>query len=140
MIIHHFKHPGDGKLITHQQPALLSAGCLVTEWCPILCNHMDYSPPGSSVHGDPPGENTGVGCHALLQEIFPTKGLNPGLMHCRQILYCLSHKGNHQILINLWDDLVPRQVSKVVILKCFNFRKLETLKTSKTQRNFVYVE
>ena len=43
---------------------------------------MDYSPPGSSVHGDSPGKNTGVGCHDLLQEIFPTQGLNPGLLHC----------------------------------------------------------
>ena len=43
---------------------------------------MDYSPPGSSVHGDSPGMNTGVGCHALLQGIFLTQGiqgLNPGL-------------------------------------------------------------
>ena len=55
--------------------------------CPILCNPMDYSPPGSSVHGGSPGKNTGVGCHALLQGIFPTQGLNPGLLHCRQILY-----------------------------------------------------
>ena len=35
---------------------------------------MDYSPPGSSVHGDFPGKNTEVGCHALLQGIFPTQG------------------------------------------------------------------
>ena len=34
--------------------------------------------PGSSVHGDSPGKNTGVGCHSLLQEIFPTQGSNPG--------------------------------------------------------------
>ena len=34
-----------------------------------------------------PGKNTGVGGHALLQRIFPTQGLNPGLLHCRQILY-----------------------------------------------------
>ena len=47
---------------------------------------MDYSPPGSSVHGDSPGKNTGVGCYALLQGIFPSQGLNPGLLHCRQIL------------------------------------------------------
>ena len=40
---------------------------------------MDYSPPGSSVHGDSPGKKTGVGCCALLQGIFPTQGLNPGL-------------------------------------------------------------
>ena len=38
-----------------------------------------------------PGKNTGVGCHSLLQEIFPTQGLNPGLPHCRQTLYRLSH-------------------------------------------------
>ena len=38
-----------------------------------------------------PGKNTGVGCHFLLQEIFPTQGLNPGLPHCRQTLYHLSH-------------------------------------------------
>ena len=43
---------------------------------------MDYSPPGSSVHGDSPGKNTEVGCHALLQGIFLTQGiqgLNLGL-------------------------------------------------------------
>ena len=38
-------------------------------------------PPGSSVHGDSPGQNTGVGCHALLQRIFPTQGSNPCLLH-----------------------------------------------------------
>ena len=51
---------------------------------------MDCSLPGSSVHGEFPGENTGVGCHALLQGIFPTQGLNtslPQLLHCRQIPY-----------------------------------------------------
>jgi len=55
---------------------------------------MDCSPPGSSVHGDSPGKNTGVGCHALLQRIFPTQGSNPGLPHCRQILYQLSYQGS----------------------------------------------
>ena len=44
--------------------------------CPTLCDPMDYTPPGSSVHGDSPGKNTGVGCHALLQEIFPTQRSN----------------------------------------------------------------
>ena len=43
---------------------------------------MDYSLPGSSVHEDSPGKNTGMGCHALLQGIFPTQGSNPGLPHC----------------------------------------------------------
>ena len=43
---------------------------------------------------DFPGKNTGVGCHFLLQGIFPTQGSNPGLLHCRQILYCLCHQGS----------------------------------------------
>ena len=41
-----------------------------------------------------PGQNTGVDCHSLLQGIFPTQGWNPGLPHCRQIPYQLSHQGN----------------------------------------------
>ena len=47
-----------------------------------------------SVHGDSPGKNTEVGCHALLQGIFPTQGSNPGLPDCRWILYHLSHQGS----------------------------------------------
>ena len=66
--------------------------------CPTLCNPMDYSPPGScsSVHGDFSGKNTGVGCHALLQGIFQTQELSPGLPHCKWILYHLSHQGSPQ--------------------------------------------
>ena len=51
-----------------------------------------YSPQNS------PGQNTGVGSLSLLQGIFPTQGLNPGLLHCRRILYQLSHKGSPRIL------------------------------------------
>ena len=54
--------------------------------------HGLYSPWNS------PGQNTGVGSLSLLQGIFPTQGLNPGLLHCRQILYHLSHKGSPRIL------------------------------------------
>ena len=42
--------------------------------CLTLCNPIDCSPPGSSVHGDSPGKNTGVDCHFLLQGIFMTPG------------------------------------------------------------------
>ena len=49
---------------------------LVAQLCPSLCNPMDCSLPGFFVHGDYPGKNTGVGCHALLQGIFPTQVLN----------------------------------------------------------------
>ena len=41
-----------------------------------------------------PGNSTGVDCHFLLQGIFPTQGSNPGLLHCRQMLYRLSHQGS----------------------------------------------
>ena len=66
--------------------------------CPTLYDPMDCSPPGSSDHGDSTGRNTGMGCHALLQGIFPTQGSNPGLPHCRQILYHLSYQGSPRIL------------------------------------------
>ena len=52
---------------------------LVVQSCPTLCDPMDGSLPGSSVHGDSPGKNTRVDCHALLQGIFLTQGLNPCL-------------------------------------------------------------
>jgi len=54
--------------------------------------HVVYSP------WDSPGQNTGVGSLSLLQGIFPDQGSNPGLPHCRQILYQLSNKGNPRIL------------------------------------------
>ena len=64
--------------------------CLVAKSCPTLCDPMDCSPAGPSVHGDSPGKNPEVSCHALL----PSQGSNPGLPHCRQILYLLSHLGS----------------------------------------------
>ena len=70
----------------------------VAQLCLTLCDPMDCSPPGSSTCGDSPGKNTGVGRHVLLQGIFQTQGLNPGLPHCRQILYCLSHQESPWIL------------------------------------------
>ena len=60
--------------------------------CLTLCDFTDCSPPGSSVHGDSPGKNTGVGCHAFFQWIFPIQGSSPGLPHCRWILSHLSHQ------------------------------------------------
>ena len=56
----------------------------VTQSCSTLCDPVDCGPPGSSVHGDSPGKNTRVSCHALLQGIFPTQGSNLGLL-------CLLH-------------------------------------------------
>ena len=81
-------------LLDHMCYAVLS----VTQSHPTLCDPWDCSPPGSSVHEDSLGKNTGLGCHALLQEIFPTQGSNSGLLHCRQILQRLSHQESPRIL------------------------------------------
>ena len=70
----------------------LAVLCLVTQLCPTLCDPMDCTPPGSFVHGNSLGKNTAVGCHALLQGIFPTQGSNSCLPHYRRILYHLSHQ------------------------------------------------
>ena len=56
----------------------------VAQSCPTLCDPIDCSLPGSSVHEDSPGKNISVGCHALLQGIFLTQGSNWGLP---QIVY-----------------------------------------------------
>ena len=58
----------------------------------LLWPHVLYSPQNS------PGQNTGVGILSLLQGIFPTQGLKPGLLHCRWILHQLSHKVSPKIV------------------------------------------
>ena len=73
---------------------------LVTQSCLTLCDSMDCSPPGPSVHGILPhkywsGYWSG---YALLQGIFWTQGSNVGLLHGTQILYSLSHQGSPNFL------------------------------------------
>ena len=54
---------------------------------------------------DSPGQNTGVGAFPFSREIFPIQGLNPGLLHCRRILYQLSHQGSPVVQsINLFTN------------------------------------
>ena len=72
--------------------------CLVAQSCPTLCDPMDCSLPGSSANGYSPGKCTRVGCHALLQGIFLTQGLNSDIPHCTWILYFLSHQGSPRVL------------------------------------------
>ena len=97
-------------------PVVLGVVCVCV--CMCVCVYVSYSvvsnsllPHGSMVANpqqpsrllcpwNSPGKNTGVGCHSLLQRIFPTKGSNPGL-HCRQILYHLSHREP------TWDRIQP---------------------------------
>ena len=74
----------------------MSLSCIkvnVAQSCLTLCNPWTLYSPWNS-----PGQNTGVGSLSLLQGIFPAQGLNPGLPHCRQILYQLSHQGSPRVL------------------------------------------
>ena len=69
---------------------------------PTVCDPMDCSLPPRP--WGVPGKNTGVGWHDLLQGIFPTQGLNSSLLcllHCRQILYPLSHLGNAHLQVQM---------------------------------------
>ena len=88
----------------------------VTQSCPTLCNPMDCSPPGSSVQNSP-GRNTGEGRLSLFQQIFLIQRSNPGLLHCRQILYHLSHQGSLQSRTVLWIFHVVAIVT-ITCLKC----------------------
>ena len=80
---------------------------LVTQSCLTVCKPMDCSPPGS-VHGCLQARILGMGCRSLLQGIF----LHLGLLHCRQILYCLSHQGNPSFRL---PRLIPGQRIKILL-------------------------
>ena len=67
---------------------------LVAQSCSTLCDPTDYNPLGFSVQKDSPGKNTGVGCHSLFREIFPTQESNLGLLHFRRILYQLCYEAS----------------------------------------------
>ena len=72
----------------------------VAQSCPTLCNSMDCSPPGSSLHEILQARILQWVVISFLQGIFPTQGSNPCLLHCREILYHLSQQGSPQF--NSW--------------------------------------
>ena len=72
--------------------------CLVTQSCPVLWNPMDCSPQAPLSVGILQARILKWVCYALLQGIFPTQGLYPGLQHCRRILYIMSHEASPRIL------------------------------------------
>ena len=83
--------------------ALLPAvQCLVAQSCPSLYDLMYYSPPGSSVHGDSPGKNNGVGFHALLQGISPTQGSNPVSRIAGEFFKVWASKEGHMVVNAVW--------------------------------------
>ena len=65
---------------------------------------------------------SGVGWHSLLQRIFLTQGLNPGLLHCRQILYHLSHQGNPEVKDNATWILGDIILAALIKSNCWNLK------------------
>ena len=81
--------------------------CLVTQWCPILCDRVDCSLPGSSVHGVLQARILEWVAMCFSRGIFPTQGLNPSLSHCMRILYHLREAREAlgvQKIQTLWTD------------------------------------
>ena len=81
----------------------MDTSCCASSLSPVrlfvtVCDPVECSPPGFFVHVDSLGKNTRVGCHALLQGIFPIHRSNPGLLHCGRTPYCLNHQGTPRIL------------------------------------------
>ena len=80
---------------------------------------------------DSPGKNTGMGCHSLLQGIFPIQGSNPGLLHCRQILYYLSHQGSPSHALKRSKSI---GLLSLFLKKCMTWNKHERNKTKQLRR------
>ena len=72
----------------------------VTQSCPTVLRPHRLWPARLLCPWNSPGENTRVGCHFLLQGIYPSQGLKPSLLHYRQMLYCLSCQGSPSSGIN----------------------------------------
>ena len=105
--------------------------CLLLFTCTVVsqlfATPWTVSPPVSSVHGDSPGKNTGVGCHALLQGIFLTQRWNSHLLrllHCRRILY-------H------WVKIDHVYMKPTLIMKTHNWRKA---KMEKPKQAFIFYQ
>ena len=81
--------------------AVMCCTCPVTQLCPTL-RPRGLQPARLLRPWDSPGKNTRVGCHALLQGIFPTQGSNPGLPHCRWISLPSEPPGKGLVLMGLW--------------------------------------
>ena len=92
---------GSPTRLGHTHTHVWKVKALFPQLCLALLPSMDYSQPSFSVHGIFQGKNTGVGSHSLLQGIFWTQGSNPGFLHCRQILYHLSHQWSTYVY--LWS-------------------------------------
>ena len=103
--------------------------CLVTQLYSTLCDSMNCSPPGFSVHGDSPGKNTGVSCHALLQgmaggrgQLLPNPGIEPRSLALHEDSLPSEPPGKIQNIgvgsLSLFQGIFRTQESKWGLLHC----------------------
>ena len=90
-------------------------GVLVTKSCPTLATPRTVAFQ-ASLSWDSPGKNTGVGCHFLLQGIFPTQESNLGLLHCRRILYWLSYEESSRFLISHSETIPLSKITTSILI------------------------
>ena len=108
--------------------------CLITQSCPTLCDPMDCSPPGSSVHGHSPGKNTGVGCRFLLQGFFPTRGWNLCLLHCIPS----EPPGKPKLLLKSLEINFPLNTSNLLFVGLIYFRLVFLLLLLLKKKNVLF--
>ena len=99
----------------------------VAQSCPTLCDPMGCSPPRLLCPWIFSGKSTGVECHCLLQGIFLTQGSNLGLLHCRQMLYQLSHWSPFNLVLSLVRSCIFHRCS-VNTYKSIPLTKISTNK------------
>ena len=101
---------------------------LVAQLCLTLCDSHGLKPARCLCPWNSPGKNTGVGCYSLLQEIFLTQGLNPGLLHHRHILDDFSLFSFYLLLNSYYSDIGPPGLmfqNSYAILLSFSFQLLQ---------------
>ena len=95
--------PGGAGLRLSSDTVILGSQLILTfsqlwKWNLLSCANLLFAPPWPIQSMNSLGHNIGMGSLSLLQRIFPTQGSKPGLPHCGQILYQLSHKGSPRVL------------------------------------------
>ena len=139
--IHHFPC-----IFTFTNSFLLKLGNVFVNVCVCVCISCSVMPNSLRPHGlqptrllypwDFPGKDTGVGCHFLPQGIFPTQGLNPDLLHCRQTLYHLSYEGNP--FVNMASFYFKGKYQKSILSCDLKFYYLDVEESGKMLSRFKY--
>ena len=103
--------------------------CLITQSC-LTLTLWTVAPPGFSVHGDSPGKNPEVGCHALLEETFPKAGIKPKSLASQadslpseplgksfhSLILVNKFFKTPQTIMGPWDTLIPHTLSKFIVI------------------------